>query len=160
MDILLLILAILCAVIGVVGCIIPALPGPPLSYLSLWLIHWSGYVTLSTSDFVIWGIVTVVVTAIDFLLTPYMTRKFGGSKAAEWGSFIGLIVGLFIPIPFVGILIGPFLGAMIAEMLISKKDTFTSIHVALGAFISFFVGTGIKLIACIGMIAATTLTLL
>lgn len=155
MDIILLILAILCAIGGVIGSIVPALPGPPLAYLGMWLAHWSGYVQFSTTALVTWGIVVVVVTVIDFVLAPWMTKRFGGSKAGSWGSTIGLLIGMFAPLPlFVGPILGPFIGAYIGEKYFSGKDSSASLRSAWGSFLAFFVGTGIKLISCVGMIAA------
>lgn len=151
MDIFLLVLAILCAILGVVGCVLPMLPGPPLTYIGLLLVHWSGYVHFSVTALVAWAIVTVIVTVVDFFLTPYMTRKFGGSKAGSWGAMVGLVVGMFMPWP-VGPLLGPFIGALIGEKMFCKKDTASAIHAAFGAFLSFFVGIGIKLFVCMGMI--------
>lgn len=154
MDIVLLILSILCALLGIAGCILPALPGPPLTYLGMLLLHWSGYVHFSTTTLIVWAVVTVVVGLIDFFLTPWMTRRFGGSKAAEWGSLLGLVAGFFIPLPFpVGPLFGPFLGALIAEKIVRNQSFEHSARAAFGSFLSFFVGTGIKLIICISMIA-------
>lgn len=100
----------------------------------------------------------VIVGVIDFFLTPWMTRRFGGSKAGTWGSILGLVVGMFLPWPF-GPVLGPFLGAFAGEMLVSKKDSGSAMHAALGSFLSFFVGTGIKLLACIGMLIAAVYSL-
>ncbi len=87
------------------------------------------------------------------MLAPWMTRRFGGSNAGTWGSIVGLIVGMFLPWP-VGPVLGPFLGAFAGEMLVSKKDSGSAMHAALGSFLSFFVGTGLKMLACIGMLLA------
>lgn len=151
MEIALLVFAILCAVIGVLGCILPGLPGPPISYVGMLLLQWSGYVHFSTTALVVWAILVVFVSVADFFLTPVMTRKFGGSKAGSWGALIGMFVGFFIAFP-VGPLLGPFVGALIGESCFSKKDTPSAINAAFGAFISFFVGIGIKLLVCIGII--------
>jgi uncharacterized protein YqgC (DUF456 family) len=97
----------------------------------------------------------VVVTLLDFLLAPWMTKLFGGSKAGTWGSTIGLIIGLIIPLPmFLGVILGPFLGAYIGEEYFSKQGTGRSLRAAFGAFLAFFVGTGLKLLSSIGMIAS------
>lgn len=158
MEITLLVLAIICCLLGFAGCILPALPGPPLTYAAMWLLHWSGYAKFSTTEFIVWGVVMVIVGVIDFFLTPWMTRRFGGSKAGTWGSILGLVVGMFLPWPF-GPVLGPFLGAFAGEMLVSKKDSGSAMHAALGSFLSFFVGTGIKLLACIGMLIAAVYSL-
>lgn len=153
MDILLIIVAILCALVGVVGCVVPALPGPPLTYLAMWLARWSGFVQFSDTTLLVWGLIALVVTIMDFLLAPWMTKRFGGSKAGTWGSTIGLLVGFFAPLPlFVGPLLGPFLGAYIGERYFGGRDSSGALRSAIGSFLAFFVGTGLKLLSCVGMI--------
>lgn len=148
MEITLAIISIICLILGIAGSILPALPGPPLSYLGLLLINWSGYATFSNSTLIIYAIITIFVTVIDFALAPYLTKKFGGSKAANYGATIGLILGFFIPYGL-GIIVGPFIGALLGELLITGSNFSKSINVAMGAFLSFFIGTGIKLILSI-----------
>lgn len=154
MDILLLILAILSCVLGFIGCIVPMLPGPPLCYVAMLLAHWSGYVRFGSTELIVWAIAVITVTLIDFFLTPWMTHRFGGSKAGSWCALLGLVAGMFLPWP-AGPLLGPFAGALIGEIVISKKDTSSATNAAIGSFLSFFVGTGIKLLACGAMLAAS-----
>lgn len=151
MDIFLLILSIICGLTGFVGCIIPALPGPPLAYLAMLLLHWSGFVQFSFMELAVWGMIIVAVSVVDFFLTPWMTKRFGGSKAGTWGSIIGLFAGMFMPWP-IGPLAGPFLGAFIGEIIVSRKESDIALRAAIGSFLSFFVGTGIKLLTCVGML--------
>lgn len=157
MDIVLVILATLCLLIGFVGCVIPGLPGPPMSYVGLLLLQWSKYAHFSTTALVVWAVVVIVVTVIDFVLTPWMTQRFGGSKAGTWGAILGVVAGLFFP-P-VGPIIGPFLGALIAELIIARRQSGDATKAALGSFISFIVGTGIKLMACGCMLAHALIVL-
>ena len=86
MDILLIVLAIVLYIGGILGCVIPALPGPPLAFIAMLLSKWSGYIDLSTTSLIIFGLTTIAVTIIDFWLTPWMTKQFGGSKAGNWGA--------------------------------------------------------------------------
>ena len=79
------ILAIICTIVGVLGCVVPILPGVPICYLGLLLCHWAG-AALPTSQLVIWAVVAVGVTLLDNFLPAVMTNKFGGSKAATRGS--------------------------------------------------------------------------
>ncbi len=151
MDILLIVLAIVLFIGGILGCVIPALPGPPLAFIAMLLSKWSGYIDLSTTSLIIFGLTTIAVTIIDFWLTPWMTKRFGGSKAGNWGAMIGLVAGLFLPFP-IGALLGPFVGAFVGELLFNQSKTSIAFTAALGAFLSFFVGTGLKLLACISMI--------
>ena len=93
MDTLLIILAILCTLGGVAGCILPILPGPPLNFLALLLMRWSGHAGFDSRFLWIWVAVTLIVSALDYLLPGYLARRFGGSKYAATGSTVGMIVG-------------------------------------------------------------------
>jgi len=145
MEIFLVILAFILLIIGLVGAIIPMIPGPPLSFLGLLVLQWSGYGGFSNIFLWVWGVITVTVTVMDYILPSMMAKRFGGSRAAAIGSFIGLLAGLFIYPPW-GLIFGPFLGAFIGELLHNRANGLKALKVALGAFLAFIVGTGAKLI--------------
>ena len=145
MDYVLIVFGILLMIAGISGCVLPVLPGPPLSYLGLLLLHFTERYQFSTRFLIIWAIITVVIYALDYIIPAWGTKKFGGSKQGIWGSMIGLVIGLFFFPPF-GIIIGPFLGAIIGE-LISGKDSRVALKSGFGAFIGFLTGTLLKLIA-------------
>ena len=130
---------------GIFGCVLPLLPGPPLNYIGLLLLHFTTGYQFSTRFLVIWGIVTVVVYALDYVIPVWGTKKFGGSKRGVWGSMIGLIAGMFFFPPF-GIIIGPFAGAVIGE-LTAGKDSKAALKSGFGSFVGFLTGTILKLIA-------------
>ena len=141
MDYLLIILAGILVIVGIIGCIIPALPGPPLSFAGIILFQFTRWGDLSAKLLIWLAIFTVLVTILDYILPIFTTRKFGGSRRGVWGSTIGLIVGLFFgPL---GIIIGPFLGAFIGEMTL-KNDSTKAFRSAIGAFMGFLLGTGTK----------------
>ncbi len=145
MDIFLAVLAFVCIVVGVVGSVVPVLPGPPISFLALLLVQWGGWADYSTEFLILWGAITALVTLLDYYLPIYFTKKFGGSKKATWGATIGLIIGLFLgPI---GIILGPFVGALVGEMIHDSSDSAKPWKVAFGAFLAFIFGTGLKLTA-------------
>ncbi len=152
MEIVLLILSIICFIAGFAGCILPFLPGPPLSFVGMLLLQWSGYAHISTTALIVWAVVAIIISIVDFFLTPWLTARFGGSNGGSWGAVVGLVVGMFLPWP-VGPLLGPFIGAFIGEIIVAHTDTRTATHAALGSFLSFFAGTGIKLLVCGGMMA-------
>ena len=145
------ILALLLGLVGIVGSIVPGLPGPPLSWVGMLLIYlWGGGTdgsggTMTLTFLLIWLAVTIVITIIDYVVPAYFTKLTGGSKAGGWGAIIGLFAGLIVP-P-VGMIVGSLIGAFVAELVVSKKDTVTSLKSALGAFLGFLFGTGAKLIA-------------
>ena len=93
----------------------------------------------------LWGVISVVVIILDYILPAYFSKIFGGSKAGSWGATIGVIVGMFTMGPF-GIILGPFIGAVVGEMLHQKQSLDKAIVVGAGSLLSFFVGTGLKLI--------------
>ena len=144
------ILAILLGVAGIVGSVVPALPGPPLSWLGMMVIYFWGSGAdkagepMSTTLLLVWLAVTVVVTILDYVVPAYFTKVTGGSKYGGWGALVGLFVGLFFT-P-VGMILGSLIGAFAFEFLFAKKDTVTSVKAAFGAFLGFLFGTGAKLI--------------
>jgi len=157
MEIFLVVLAFLFLLIGLLGSVVPVLPGPPISFVGLLVLQWSGYGNFSTEFLLVWAAITAAVTIIDYILPAWMTKKFGGSRAAVIGSVVGLIVGLLF-FPPLGLLVGSFLGAFAGELLNQRihaghsSDTAKALKVALGAFLAFIVGTGAKLIIAALMI--------
>ncbi|WP_417153175.1 DUF456 domain-containing protein [Rikenella microfusus] len=146
MDIFLIILAFVTLLIALVGSIVPALPGVPLAYLSLWLGRWSGYTPFSDTFMWIMAGVTLAVFLADYFLPPLIVKKLGGSKAATWGSIIGMILGMiFTPI---GMLLGMLLGAFLGEIMYAKRSGYMALKAAMGTFLGFLLGTGLKLLLC------------
>lgn len=146
LDIILIILGSLCLIVGLLGCILPIIPGPPISYASLLLLHITDKAQFSTSQLLIWLFLVVIVQVLDYF-TPMIGSKYsGGSKWGSWGCLIGSIVGIIFLGPW-GIVIGPFGGAFIGELLgdRSAKDALKS---GIGALIGFLVGTVLKVVVC------------
>ena len=144
MDILITICAILCGIIGVLGAVLPVLPGPALSFVGMLLAYFNGGDTITERMLWIWGIVTIVVSILDYILPGYFSKIFGGTKAGITGATIGVFVGVFMgPL---GIILGPFVGAVIGELLHEKKNLDKAITVGFGSLLSFLVGSGVKLI--------------
>ena len=144
MDILITICAILCGIIGDLGAVLPVLPGPALSFVGMVLAYFNGGDTITERMLWIWGIVTIVVSILDYILPGYFSKIFGGTKAGITGATIGVFVGLFMgPL---GIILGPFVGAVIGELLHEKKNLDKAITVGFGSLLSFLVGSGVKLI--------------
>lgn len=154
MDYLLLILGLLAIVIGIIGSILPGLPGPPVSYVGMLLIHWTRFAQFSTRSLLIMAAIVVVVSVLDYIVPIWGTKKFGGTRAGVRGSTIGLIIGVILlpvmgivigPFGLVGILGGPFLGALIAERAAGQKSD-KALRAAFGSFIGFLAGTLMKLV--------------
>ncbi|MCD6112823.1 MAG: DUF456 domain-containing protein [Bacteroidales bacterium] len=149
MDIFWIVLGSLLLIVGVLGCIIPIIPGPPISYISLLLLQITEKHPFTTRFLVIWALITTVVTVLDYVVPVYGTKKFGGSKKGIWGATIGLFIGIFFSPP-IGIIVGPFLGALIGE-LIAGKESKVAFMSALGSFIGFVAGTLLKIVASVTM---------
>jgi len=146
MDILLIVLGSICLLVGLIGCIVPALPGPPIAYGALILLHFTDKVQFTVTQLIIWLAVVVVVQVIDYFIPTLGTKKLGGTKWGVWGCFIGTFAGLFIFPPW-GIILGPFLGAVIGELL-GGKETEEALRAGFGAFLGFMVGTILKFMVC------------
>lgn len=150
MDTFLAIIALVLALVGVAGCILPVLPGTPICYVGMLAMACTQYSTLETSTLVMFLIITVAVSVADYLLPAWLSRRFGGSKHGATGATIGMVVGLFCG-PM-GLILGPFIGAVMGEMTVNRDDSAKALKVGFGAFLSFIVGTGLKLIASIAML--------
>jgi uncharacterized protein YqgC (DUF456 family) len=144
MDVIFIALGALCMVAGIVGAILPVIPGPPLAYLGLWFLQWSSYAPFSGLFLSVWAVIALGVTVLDYVVPVWGTRKFGGSQAGVRGSTIGLLLGLFAFPPW-GIVLGPFLGAMVAELLVNVRAPGKAFKSGLGSLVGFLLGTGLKL---------------
>lgn len=144
MDIFLSILAVLLLIIGLAGAIIPAIPGPIISYAGLVSLYFSSHQPFSDRFMLFWAAIAVVITVLDNVVPVLGTQKMGGSKKGIWGSIIGLIFGILFLGPF-GILIGPFVGAVLGE-LIGGKEFNLALKAGFGSFLGFLTGTILKLV--------------
>lgn len=158
MDILLSVLAIIFAVVGCIGCIVPVLPGVMLSYagyLCLYFVERAGF---TTGWLVAFGVMTLIMSLLDYILPAVMTKRFGGTKAGERGAMAGVIAGMFFgPL---GIIFMPFVGAIVAELIYDGKDRKRAFRSGFGSFLSFFVGTGLKLVVAVWITADIVMSLI
>lgn len=147
MDIVLIIIGGVLMLIGLAGCIVPIIPGPPISYIGILLLHFTDKYSFSDRFLIIWFILAAAVTILDYIVPIYGTKKFGGTKKGVWGSTIGLLLGLIIAptgIGAIAIILGPFLGAYIGEMM-AENNSQKAFRSAIGSFIGFVTGTLMKL---------------
>ncbi|MCL2511370.1 MAG: DUF456 domain-containing protein [Bacteroidales bacterium] len=142
LDIVLVILGICLLIVGLVGCVLPIIPGPPLSYVALLLLQATDFADFSVEFLLITAFITVAVTVADYILPAWGTKKWGGSRAGTIGAVVGLLIGLFfLPI---GIIVGPFFGAFVGELIVGR-DTNAALRSGFGSFIGFLLGTVVKL---------------
>lgn len=147
MDIILIVVAALLMILGLVGSFLPILPGPLTSWLGLLIFHLTDVVPMNWTFLIITFIVAFGIWILDYIIPAMGTKRFGGSKAGMIGTSIGLIVGLFSPIPG-GIIIGPFLGALVGE-LINKSEFDKALKAAFGSFLGFVASTFIKFVVAV-----------
>lgn len=140
------IIAVILGIVGLVGCVLPVIPGPPLSWLGLLLVFLTGPEGMTTTFLIVWLVITVVVTVLDYVAPAWITTKTGGSKAAGRGSFVGLILGLLFFPPW-GMILGSFLGALLAEVIFEGRNVTDSVAPAFGSFLGFLLSTGLKMTA-------------
>lgn len=142
MEILWMVVGGLLLVLGVLGCFLPALPGPPLGFLALLVQQLRAEPPFTTRFILVWLAVALIVTLLDYWIPVYSTKKLGGTRAGMWGATVGLIVGLFLG-PW-GLVIGPFFGAMAAELM-NNQNSEVALKSALGSLVGFLLGTVLKL---------------
>ncbi len=148
MDYLLLFFGFLCMLLGVLGSLLPVLPGPPISWVGLLLLHLTNAVPFSYTVLGITLLVAVVVAVLDYVIPAKGTKRFGGSKYGIWGTNIGLVIGILAPIPF-GFIIGPFVGAFVGELLNDSKDSRKAFKAATGSFMGFLASTFMKFLVSV-----------
>ena len=145
MDILFIIIGILCLLTGLAGCFLPVIPGPPVAYLGLVLLHFTDKVQYTTTQLIVWLLIVLVVQVLDYF-TPMLGSKYsGGSRWGNWGCIIGTLIGLLF-LPW-GVIFGPFLGAVIGELL-GNKEFSQALRSGVGSLIGFLLGTFLKFVVC------------
>lgn len=151
MDILLLAVGFCCMIIGILGSFLPVLPGTPISYVGLLLLYWTDAVPANYWVLGITGSVMLIVSILDYMIPAQGTKRFGGSKYGIWGTNIGLVIGIFTPIPF-GFVVGPFVGALVGELIYNSSDHKRAVRAATGSFIGFLASSFMKFVVCVAFL--------
>ena len=139
MDIILVIAAGILMIMGILGSFLPVLPGIPLSWSGLLVLHLSDLVPMNYLFLGITLLIAIIIFVLQYAIPAFGTKYLGGSRAGMIGATVGLFFGIFIPIPF-AILIAPFVGAFIGEIL-QKSNTKTALRAASGSFIGLLAST-------------------
>lgn len=151
MDIALYALAIALIVGGLIGTIVPALPGIPMIFGGIWLAAaLDDYQHLGAAWLIVLGVLAAFGVATDFVAASLGARRVGASSLAMWGASIGTFVGMFLGLP--GLILGPFIGAVVGE-LASSKSVLRSTHVGVGTWLGLLFGTLVKLVLSMVMVA-------
>lgn len=143
MDVFIMIVGALCVLIGVAGSLLPVLPGTPVSYVGLLLLLLIDGCSFSAQFLLIMLLLVVLQQVLNYVIPIWGVKKYGGSKAGQWGGVIGLLLGLFF-VPW-GIIVGPFIGAVVGEML-NGNTTSDSVRAGFGSFVGNFLTTILGLI--------------
>jgi uncharacterized protein len=137
MDILFWILIVAMFIVSFIGLIYPIIPG--MLFILGGFVLYGLFYSFESLNLLFWVIQLMFVLLLfsaDYLANLIGVKKFGGSKAGIWGSTIGLLIGPFV-IPIFGIIIGPFLGAVMAELLVHRKGLIESLKIGIGSVIGF-----------------------
>ena len=151
MTILIIIFSIILLILGVLGSILPVIPGPPLSFFGLLLLHFFTPFEMQKDYLLLFGFSAALITFLDYWLQVYSVKLFGGGRTSTIGVIIGILLGLFI-FPPIGVLVGPFLGAYIGAIIESDFDLLKSFKIAFGSLIGFLGGTILKFVYSIVVI--------
>ena len=149
MDILLVFVGLLFIFLGILGSFLPILPGPLTSWIGLLILHLTNSIPMNWTFLIITLAIAIAIWLIDYIIPAIGTKKFGGSKAGMFGTIVGLLIAIFFPIlGFFGIIIWPFVGALVGELL-NKTDSSTALKAAFGSLIGFLTGTFLKFVVAV-----------
>ena len=145
MEYFLLVVGFSLMLLGIVGSILPALPGPPVSWVGILLLYFCPGIETNYWLLSITLVIAIGIGILDYVIPAKGTKYFGGSSYGIWGTNIGLVIGIFAPIPF-GFLIGPFVGALIGELIYNSSEGKRALKAATGSFLGFLAGTFMKVL--------------
>lgn len=144
------IFAVLLGVIGLLGLVLPVLPGAPILFAGLLLAAWADdFAYVGAQTLILLGAMAVLTYVVDFAATALGAKRAGASDRAIWGAVLGGLVGLLLGLP--GLLLGPFVGAVVGELSL-RRDLKTAGRAGLGASIGLALGAAAKLALGFGMI--------
>ncbi|MBQ3344586.1 MAG: DUF456 domain-containing protein [Kiritimatiellae bacterium] len=136
--------AIVLMIAGLIGCVVPIVPGPVLAYCGLLCMIPTSKAP-SSLVIAVFGAAALVVTVLDYVVPALGAKRFKCSKYGTWGCAIGTFVGIFF-FPL-GILLGPFCGAVVGELL-ARKSAGEALWGGFGAFLGFLSGVLMKIVFC------------
>jgi uncharacterized protein len=143
-------LAAVLIIAGLIGTVLPILPGIPMIFGGIWLAAAvDGYHHAGRGWLITLGALAVLGVLVDFLAASMGAKRVGASPQAMWGAMLGTLVGLFFGLP--GLLLGPFAGALVGEFT-SGKSVLRSAHVGVATWLGLLFGTLVKLVISFMMI--------
>ena len=150
-------LALVLVLVGIVGTVVPGLPGPILVFAGVLLAAWAdGFARIGAGTLIILAVMTVAAYAVDFAASAVGVRRAGASTRAAVGAALGAIAGMFFGLP--GLILGPFVGAVLGELTVRRNLSMAG-RAGLAAWIGFVIGTALKLALVFAVIGLAVLTL-
>jgi len=144
LDVVIVVIGLILALAGIIGCILPIIPGPIFSFLALILLSWiKNWQVFSLTFLAVMGSLTALLMVFDYIAPALGAKKYGASKSGLWGSVIGMIIGIFF-IPPWGMIAGAFGGALIGEFLAGKSGK-NALRAGWGILIGNVTVIGLKL---------------
>lgn len=145
MDILLALFALVLTLVGIAGCILPGLPGPPINFLALVLVHWQ-IEPFSTTTLWVMGILALIVIVLDYAIPVWSARLFGATKTGVRWSIYGMIIGLFFT-PL-GMMTGLFAGAILGDMQEGRSPV-EALKAGIGTYLGTLLGIMVKCVVAL-----------
>ncbi len=140
-----------CVLVGLIGTVIPILPGSPLILVGIIIAGWiNDFQYVGSTTITIAAIITALSLAMDFIATSIGAKRVGASRMAIAGAALGTLVGAFFLIP--GLIVGPFLGAVTGELLVNRNLKKAG-KAGLGTWAGLLLGTAAKIALALTMIA-------
>jgi uncharacterized protein len=151
MTILLWVLAVVLVGVGLVGILLPALPGTILIVVGLVLAAWAdNFTRVGVGTLIVVGLIGLASYGIDFVAASVGVKRLGASSSAMAGAALGTLFGLFFGLP--GLIVGPFIGAVLGE-LITHRNLAQAGRAGFAAWLGFAIGMAVKVGMAFLMIA-------
>ena len=151
LTIAIIIFGLIISLAGLIGCIFPVIPGPPLSFIALLILSWAkSWEPFTITFLAIMGGLTILVLIMDYVVPAIGAKKYGASKFSVFCSVVGMVIGLFV-FPPLGLFIGGFVGALAGELYVGKSGE-EALQAGWGIFIGNLVSIGLKMGLCVVML--------
>lgn len=143
-------------VVGLLGIVLPALPGLPLVYAGMLIAAWNnGFEAIGVWTLVVLGVMTLLSFAIDVFSTAIGAKRGGASRKAVVGAVLGTLGGLFfMPI---GLFVGPFVGALAGELIhlrrLDRDGLGQATKVGVATWLGIVLGVALKMALAFAMLA-------
>lgn len=149
MEWLWIVIGVALVLVGIIGSIMPLLPGPPIAFAGLLLQQLRDPNPFTAKFLWIWAGIVLVSLVLDYLIPVWGTKRYGGTKYGVWGTTLGFLLAFWMgPL---GVILGPFIGAFVGEM-IGGQTSRKSLKAAWGSFVGFLLGSLLKIILCFVML--------